>query len=341
MSTQLNNRLVAVIGGTGFIGSHLIDALASRRLPTRVFGRTLERPYLTELRQGVELIAGDVGSRSDVALALAGATDVVYLAQSTVPATSMGDLQYDLASNVLPFISFLEQLGKSPTARRLIYISSGGTVYGNPREAQPFVEDDPTRPVSSYGLTKLVCEHYVRLILGASPIASYILRPSNAYGERQDLTRRQGAVGIFLKALHEREPITLYGGGAVVRDYVYVGDVVDAILSCLDDAEFRPKPTIYNVGSSRGLSLLQLVRCIEDVSGESFTIHNAPARPFDCTFSVLDINAIQSDLGWNPRVSLNEGIARTWAWIRSLPGTVHGADDHPTPRDAAPDRASS
>jgi UDP-glucose 4-epimerase len=317
MSGHARERLAVIFGGSGFTGSHLVQDLLNRGVPTRVFSR---KPWRSEVatEEEVEVVLGDIGSRADVQRGLAGVTDIVYLVQSTVPASSMDDLRYDVTSNVIPFISFLEQVRQSRTAKRLVYVSSGGTVYGNPREAVPFTEGHPTFPVSSYGLTKLMSEHYVRLILARSGVTSYILRPSNAYGERQDLTRHQGAVGIFLKALHDGLPITLYGGGTAVRDFVYIGDVVRAVSGCLDDRREHFVPVTYNVGSSTGLSLSALVTTIEELAGQRLTIHHEPARAFDCTYNVLDTSAIRRDLGWSARTPLRTGLEQTWKWTQSL-----------------------
>jgi UDP-glucose 4-epimerase len=324
MDGRTRERLAVIFGGSGFTGSHLVQDLLEQGLPTRVFSRGRLRSEVAS-RDDVEVVVGDVASRADVHRGLAGATDVVYLVQSTVPASSMADLQFDVASNVIPFISFLEQVRQSRTVRRLVYVSSGGTVYGNSGQAVPFKESHPTVPISSYGLTKLMSEHYVRLVLARSGITSYILRPSNAYGEGQDLTRNQGAVGIFLKALHGGSPITLYGEGMAVRDFVYVGDVVRAISSCLDDRRVRLDPVTYNVGSSAPVSLSMLVATIEELVGKRFTIRHEPARPFDCTYNVLDTAAIREDLGWSAQTAFETGLARTWTWIQSLPRNARHA----------------
>lgn len=229
----------------------------------------------------------------------------------------MADLTFDLESKVLSLIRLLEILRESGSVCRFVYFSSGGTVYGEPREPCPIPEDHPTRPISGYGLTKLVAEHYIRLCLSGSDVRSYVLRPSNAYGERQNLHRPQGAVGHFLKALATGLPIVLYGDGSVVRDYVYAGDVAEAVRLCLKDKTASPgEVKTFNVGSSVGVSLQELVERIQTVTGKTFAIECRPDRSFDCRYNVLDYSAIRGALGWQPEVDLDEGIGKTWAWIQ-------------------------
>ncbi len=307
-----------VVGGSGFIGSHLVHHLADEGRHVRVLGRDPNKFRLNigEL-EGVELYLGDVLQPAGFQSALEDVSDVVYLAFSTVPASSMRDLRFDLESNVVSLIGFLEALQEHPSVRRFVYISSGGTVYGNPALPERIVEDHATFPISSYGLTKLTSEHYVRLCLADSAIQAYILRPSNAYGERQDLGRNQGAMGHFLRSLAQDVPITVYGDGGVVRDFVYAGDLARAVALCLtSDGECEIAKATFNVGSGVETSIAQLIDLIEHVTGKQFSINRLPARDFDCTYNVLDISKISDALGWQPQVSLEEGILRTWDWTQ-------------------------
>src|SRR5262249_33393970 len=144
---------------------------------------------------GVEFVEGDASRSTDVAEALHGVRAVVYLVHSSVPETSMRDMGHDLVTNVVPMIRMLDVLRATPQVKRLVYVSSGGTVYGDPTEKCPIPETHATNPVSSYGLTKLMCEHYIRLCLAGSHVRPVILRPGNVYGERQNLSRNQGIVG--------------------------------------------------------------------------------------------------------------------------------------------------
>jgi UDP-glucose 4-epimerase len=312
------SRKCLVIGGGGFIGSHVVRHLMVNGIPVRIFDRDDMRieENLGEV-PGVEIVLGDLCNRGEVEVALVGITDVVHLAHTTVPASSMKDLAFDLESNIPPLVSLMQLFREVNSIRRVVYLSSGGTVYGDPKEEQPISEDHPTIPISSYGLTKLIAEHYLRLCIAKSDICGYVLRPSNAYGERQNLRRRQGVIGHFLKALISGSRIVLYGNGSVVRDYIYAGDVAEAIRLCLESGEATPgEVRTFNLGTSQGTSVAELVEMIQRITGRSVSIDWRPERRFDCRYNVLDCSAIRLAFKWQPRVALEEGIELTWAWIQ-------------------------
>lgn len=311
-------RSCLVLGGTGFIGSHVVRELVRENFCVRVFGRDRDK-FLRNIGnlENVSFWPGDINSTKDVESALQGATDVIYLISSSVPATSMQDLSLDLQSNVIPLIRLLDAANRHDEIERFVYVSSGGTVYGNPAIRHPLSESQQTLPISSYGLTKLIGEHYVRMSLSNGYIRSYIIRPSNAYGERQDLGQNQGAVGHFLFALSKGNPITIYGDGGVVRDFIYAGDLVSAFRLCLaDTSSVGGTVSTFNVGSGSGTSIIELVQRIEEITGQRFQINWQPDRGFDCRYNVLDTSTIRQALGWRPLMRLDEGIARTWKWMQ-------------------------
>jgi len=312
-----------IVGGGGFLGSHLVRNLSARGFRIRVFDRN--RLHLEQNLgdvKGVQVICGDIGNRITAQAALAGITDIVYLAGSTVPANSMLDVAFDLTSNALPLIGFLQLLPKTETIRRVVYVSTGGAIYGDSCRPGPIPECRPTRPVSSYGLTKLIGERYLDFFLANTQIRGYVLRPSNAYGERQNLHRPQGAVGHFLQALLADSAIVLYGD--VVRDYVYAGDIAEAIRLCVEDTTTAPGSVqTFNVGTGRGTSLTELVERIQNVTGRTVNIVREAGRSFDCRFNVLDCGVIDRILGWKPRVALQEGIDITWQWMQQTRPRPH------------------
>lgn len=311
-------RSCLVLGGTGFIGSHLVRELVRVGFCVRVFGRDKNK-FLRNVGnlENVSFWPGDIDRPEDVESALRGATDVIYLISSSVPATSMQDLSLDLQSNVIPLIRLLDAASRRDEIGSFVYVSSGGTVYGNPTSRQPLSESHQTQPISSYGLTKLVGEHYVRLSLSNGHIRSYIIRPSNAYGERQNLGQNQGAIGHFLFALATGKPITIYGDGGVVRDFIYASDLVSALRLCLDDiSSSGGTVSTFNVGSGSGTSIIELVQRIEQITGQSFQINWQPDRSFDCRYNVLDTSTIRQAIGWRPLMPLDEGIAITWKWMQ-------------------------
>jgi len=311
-------RKIFIVGGAGFIGYHVVLRITAAGIPVRVFDRDIV-PFQKNIGDvtGLEIVLGNLENYGEVESALDGVTDVLYFANTTVPSTSMKDLEFDLESNIPPLISMLQVLRERNTIRRFIYLSSGGTIYGNTNKRQPIREDCPKNPISSYGLVKLIAEHYIRIILSATDICSFVLRPSNVYGEWQNLVRPQGIIGYCLKALAQDSTIVLYGDGSVVRDYLYAGDLSEAIWLCLNDRIVKPgEIRTFNVGSNQGISLMELLRKIECIVGKTFIINHQAARGFDCQYNVLDCSAIHHILSWQPEISLEKGIEMTWSWIQ-------------------------
>ena len=216
-----------VLGGAGFIGSHLAEALVREGHRVRVF----DRPHVDRLplfARGFEVFTGDFLNPQALAPALEGAGIVFHLVSTTLPKNSNDNPAYDVESNVLGTLRLLE-LCRASGVRKLVYVSSGGTVYGPPRSV-PVREDHPTEPISSYGVHKLMVEKYLHLEHHLHGLDYCVLRPPNLYGPRQRLDTAQGAVAVFLDRALRGEPIEIWGDGSVVRDYVYIADAIDALL---------------------------------------------------------------------------------------------------------------
>jgi UDP-glucose 4-epimerase len=192
-------------------------------------------------------------------------------------------------------------------------MSSGGTVYGVPK-TRSIPETHPTDPLCSYGITKLMTEKYLALFHHERGLDYRVLRPGNAYGERQPLHRHQGAVGVFLSQLAAGQPIEIWGDGQVVRDYVYAGDIAEALVRAATVRDDSAR--VFNIGSGAGTSLLELVEEMRHVTGVKPTVIMRPSRSFDIPANVLDIALAKKVLGWTPAVPLRDGLCRAWHWIR-------------------------
>jgi UDP-glucose 4-epimerase len=307
-----------VLGGGGFIGLNLCEGLLAAGHQVRVF----ERPRLTiegavgpgagETVRGVEWTEGDFANRADVAAAVGGCDIVFHLIGTTLPDTSNDNPAYDIESNVIATIRLLDT-ARAMKVRKVVFISSGGTVYGIPTRL-PISEDHPTAPICSYGITKLAVEHYLRLYHYLHGLDYCILRLSNPYGRHQRAAAAQGVVGVFLHHALKHEPIEIWGDGSVVRDYVYIGDVVSAIVKTID---YTGDVRTFNIGSGRGVSLNELVETIESLLGSPIQRVVKRARPVDVPVNVLDIARARTFLMWEPRTSLREGLTRTVDWINS------------------------
>lgn len=197
--------------------------------------------------------------------------------------------------------------------RRVVFISSGGTVYGRLQQS-PVPEDHPTFPICSYGIVKLAIERYLHLFKVLHGLDYTILRVSNPYGPFQSTNGLQGAVQVFVSKLLRHESIEIWGDGSVVRDFLHIDDLVCALQLSAQMPEGMSG--IYNVGSGHGTSLNELLEALTLVSGLSSTRVYRPSRPYDVPHSVLDITKIGAELDWKPLVSLEDGLGRTVAWLR-------------------------
>jgi UDP-glucose 4-epimerase len=302
-----------VLGGAGFIGSHLAEALAQQGRRVRIFDRPhVDRLPLFPQTRGFEVFTGDFLNPRALAPALQGAELVFHLVSTTLPKSSNDHPVYDVESNVLGSLRLLE-LCREQGVRKLVFVSSGGTVYGVPR-GTPIAEDHPTEPISSYGIHKLMVEKYLALAHRLHGLDYRVVRPANLYGPRQRLDTAQGAVAVFLDQALRDEPIQIWGDGSVVRDYVYVTDAVDAMLKA---ASFEGTQRIFNIGSGRGTSLNELVAEIEKLLGRKVKVHHSGARAVDVPANVLDASLAGRLLEWRASTSLGEGLRRTCEWLRT------------------------
>jgi UDP-glucose 4-epimerase len=302
-----------VLGGGGFIGSHLAEALLSAGHRVRLF----ERPHLMSLAApGIatraETVTGDFLNYGDLARALSGMEVVFHLVSTTLPKPSNDNPAYDIETNLVGTLRMLE-LCRAHRVRKVVFSSSGGTVYGVPASV-PIPESHPTNPLCSYGIHKLAIEKYLQLYHSLHGLDYCVLRPANPYGERQRTDVAQGAVAVFLERALRGEPIEIWGDGSVVRDYLYVGDVADAFVRA---AAYQGAQRVFNVGSGAGTSLNELVEKIGALLGRRPAVEYQPARRVDVPVNVLDSSAAARELGWRARTSLAQGLQRTCDWMRA------------------------
>ena len=299
---------VLVTGSNGFLGQNLVRSLLGNGFSVRCLDRSDATPFR---KLGIEFFQGDVEGENFLARATEGCDAVVHMACSILPQMSNVDPAFDVASNVGGTLNLLNASVKSGV-RRIVFISSGGTVYGVPN-ALPIAEDHPTNPTCSYGITKLTCEKYLRLFHGLHGIETVSLRLANPYGPYQRVRATQGAISVFCYRAMKDEPIEIWGDGSVCRDFLYVGDAVGAILRAIE------KPVAcgeINVGSGKATSLNELLDAISQILGRRLNVVYRRGRDFDVPTNVLDVSRAKAVLGWEPQVELAEGLARTMEWIR-------------------------
>jgi len=291
-----------VTGGAGFIGSHVVDALLARGDEAHVVDNlaTGRRENLDaaatlherDIRDGLAELLGEI--RPEVVIHLAAQADV---------GTSVADPAGDAAVNVLGTIDVLE--AARAVGAQVVFSSTGGAIYGDVE--RPATEEDERRPVSPYGTAKLAAEEYLATWNRLHGTSHVVLRFANVYGPRQLAKLEGGVVAIFMDRLRAGEGVTIFGDGEQTRDFVYVGDVVDAVL-----AGIGREPGTYNVGTGRETSVNELFAACRSVAGVEAEAEHAPARAGDALRSVLDVGRIERKLGWRPRHSLEDGLRNTW-----------------------------
>ena len=294
------------------MGAHLCSALHEAGHIVRAFDRPVP-PHLVadHIRGPVEWVYGDFANRKDVTDAIAECDVVFHLISTTLPKNSNDNPIYDVETNLVPTLGLLEaaRIGK---VKRVVFASSGGTVYGRPIQT-PIAETHPTNPICAYGITTLAIEKYRQLYHSLHGLDYLVLRLANPFGEGQRPDAAQGAVSVFMNRALSDIPIEIWGDGTVVRDYVHVSDVTNAFLRAVNyDGDCR----VMNIGAGHGHSINALLDVMEEVLGRPITRYNRPARGFDVPVNVLDSSQARTQLGWEARVPLREGLIRTLDWFR-------------------------
>lgn len=299
-----------LLGGNGFIGTALSRRLLEKGNSVTVLDPMPPRDPSFRGRW----IPGKLEDHQLGEKILRRGMRVVHLAWSSLPEPSNRDPHGDLSSNLLPTLRWLDACAEAGVDK-LIFMSSGGTVYGVP-VTDPIREDHPTDPICSYGISKLAVEKYLSLYGLLRGLPSFVLRASNVYGPGKDPFGRQGAINVFLGAMARNERIEIWGDGRVVRDYLYIADLVDLVVRCLEFGT-SCQERIFNAGFGKGHSLLDILEQIRIVTGRPPEIEWHEGRKVDVPANVLDIGRAHAVFGWRPRVSLEEGVGETWEWVRN------------------------
>jgi len=299
-----------VLGGGGFIGSAITDQLLEEGHRVKVLVRSNRPPYRPfSPKEPIQWISGDFANEKQLKKVMNESDVVFHLIGTTLPKSSNEHMVYDIESNLIGSLRLL-QVARAVGVRRVIFISSGGTVYGRPNHL-PIDEAHPTNPIVSYGITKLAIEKYILMYVQLYDLQAIILRVSNPYGERQRIETAQGAVGVFLKRALAGEPIEIWGDGTTTRDYIHVRDVATAFTKALI---YEGPHRVFNVSTSIGTSLNDLVKLIQETVGRPVQVKYRDSRVFDVPANVLDNSLIKQEFGWSPQIDLRKGITKTIEW---------------------------
>lgn len=304
---------ILLLGGQGFIGQNLCMKLLEEGHEVIV----LEKFVNEERRiEGIKYIEGDFLNKETYAHYLEG-VDVVYHMVSTTNANnSNNEMERDVKENIIGTINLLDTCVEKQV-KKVVFISSGGTVYGNPQEV-PIKETHPTNPICSYGITKLTIEKYLSLYNHLYGLDYTVIRLANPYGPyHQNLT--QGLINVIINKSINDETLEIWGDGKVERDYIYIDDAVEA-LSMAKDISTEEK--VFNIGSGQSHSICDIINEVERTAGKEIQKEFKPARSQDVPVNVLDITRARTVLGWEPKTGLEEGITNTYNYQVKKIGSI-------------------
>lgn len=303
---------ILITGGAGFIGSHILAQLQGRRDMDVVVFDNLSSGSKEHVPAGMELVEGDVCDEAAVDALFADHhfDAVIHLAAQTMVPTSVEQPVLDCQINLEGVLHVLEACRIHGT--RHILFSSSAAVYGDNLHI-PLKETERLVPTSPYGITKMTTEHYLRVYHELYGMDATVFRFANVYGERQGEKGEGGVVSIFCKLLSQRQGITVFGDGNQTRDFVYAGDIAQAIIRALPLKGYHT----MNVSTGQETSINDLIRSFEKAVGYTVPVQYTAPRTGDILRSVLSNEALKRDLGFVPAMDLEEGIRRTYDWYRS------------------------
>jgi len=299
-----------IIGGNGFIGSHIIDCLLRKNHKVRVFDMNYEK-YRQPIKT-VDYRISNLSEITDLWEALFDIDIVIHLACTSVPSTSNIDIQSDIDGNLKTTINLLKLVVRQGI-KKFIFFSSGGAVYGH-TENNPINENQQLNPISSYGILKSTIEHYIKLFNIQSNLDYLIIRPSNPFGPRQGHYNAQGVISTFLKKVYLKESLSIYGDGSSKKDYMFIDDFINLLYELIiNDAR-----GVFNIGSGTGTSLNDIIEIISNVTKTKLNVNYTDAKKYDVNNFVLDNSKIKEFLKIEKLdLSLKNGIESTWNWLKS------------------------
>lgn len=254
----------------------------------------------------IELVEGDFTSEADIASAIQNCDICFHLISTTLPSTSNTDPIFDIETNLMSTVQLLRN-AVSAGIKKIIFISSGGTVYGVPKYL-PIDENHPTNPISLYGIIKLAIEKHLELYRHLYGLEYVILRAANPFGDRQRVSVNQGVVAAFLDKSIRNEGVEIWGDGSIVRDYIHVSDIITALFSSMS---YKGDHRVFNIGSGQGINLNDLLDCIVQITGCKVNKTYKAARSFDVPANVLSIERAKIELNWAPKMNLVNGLKYT------------------------------
>jgi len=298
---------ILIIGGNGFIGSHLVEILKNEHQVT-VFDRSPNQ-FLAE-SPGVEYVYGNFSDTDLLSLTLKNKNVVYHLLSTTVPFTANQDPIFDIQSNLIDTVKLLDMVIER-NIERFIYASSGGTVYGNSQYI-PIDEKHPCNPVGSYGIIKNTIEQYIQMYARRNKFSYLIVRPSNPYGPRQNYKGNQGLISKLIYHGISQEKFTIWGDGSAIRDYIFIDDLTNF----LKIAGLSNESGIFNIGSGTGKSINEIILLLSDIIENMPPIIYTDKNNSFVEKVVLDIKHSNEKFDWTPKITLEEGLRLHNKWMK-------------------------
>lgn len=311
---------ITVFGADGFLGRHLVLKLANDKNTTvTAFDRfsSLKRdssyihPFTSH--NNINIVPGDFFNRDEINEVIVGADYVFHLISSTTPAASINDPFIDIDTNIRGSVE-LFKLCSEAKVKKVIYFSSGGSVYGSVN-SDGIEETTNLAPLSPYAIGKVTIENYLAYFHTTHQLDYITYRIANPYGPGQNIQGKQGVIPIFMRHFLEHEPITVFGDGEMVRDYIYIDDLVNMVYYSFDK---NTKSNTYNIGSGYGTSVNQLIDAIERKSNIIPKKISKETPSVYVERSVLSIDQFINEFNMKPVVNLEDGIERTWNYVKSV-----------------------
>lgn len=264
-----NTSTYLVIGANGFIGSHLVDGLAKQSgAVVKAFDRFTKAPQFND-HANVEVVKGDIFNDSDITKALEGVDYVFHTFSATTPFSSNDDPYTDIQKNLQRNVQVFELSAKAQV-KKIVYLSSGGAVYGTATEAKTVTENDAAMPVSPYGICKLATENYLEYIKRQYGTDYIVYRVTNPYGPRQVLKHNQGVIPAFIEKVTAGQGIEVFGDGSSSRNYIFITDAIDMILQSYQADNLFP---IYNLGSNATQSVNAIIEALKEIIGKDIPVN--------------------------------------------------------------------
>jgi UDP-glucose 4-epimerase len=308
------NKKTIIYGGGGFIGSHIAEGLIAEGYDVTIFDKlNFDKRNISHLGKKIKVIEGDFHNEIELKDSIKHAGIVFHLVSSTLPASSNQNPVYDAETNLISTLRLLGECVKHKI-EKVIFISSGGTVYGIPEEL-PIKESHHRRPICSYGIIKKTIEDYLFMYNKLYNLDYNVFRLSNPYGERQNPFVAQGVIPVFLKKMINKETIEIWGDGEVTRDYIYIKDVVKAINKSINK---KTPSNVYNLGSGIGYSLNEILVKINRQTGLTPKVRFQKGRDVDVPVNILDVKLLKNELNWKPETEIEQGIRITYDYLKTV-----------------------